>query len=101
MEFSQVKNSNEVLTNNFYKNIPSYDLSAVVIVQTQYLANKKEQDIVYHFRGVTTVIIRANAETEKDEEEGKIRVVPKIVTVQQCSAELIYPTLMTHGNDTI
>ncbi len=98
-EFSQVKNTNEVVTNSFYKNIQSYTLSAVVIVQTKYLANKKEQDIVYHFRGVTTILIRANAESEKDEEEGKIRVVPKIVTVQQCSAELIYPTLMTHGND--
>ncbi len=98
-EFSQVKNTNEVVTNNFYKNIPSYTLSAVVIVQTKYLANKKKQDIVYHFRGVTTILIRANAESEKDEEEGKIRVVPKKVTVQQCSAELIYPTLMTHGND--
>ncbi len=98
-EFSQVKNTNEVVTNSFYKNIPSYTLSAVVIVQTKYLANRKEQDIVYHFRGVTTILIRANTESEKDEEEGKIRVVPKIVTVQQCSAELIYPTLMTHGND--
>ncbi len=97
-EFSQVKIANGVVTNNFYKNIPSYTLSAVVIVQTKYLANKKEQDIVYHFRGLTTILIRANAETEKDAEEGKIRVVPKIVTVQQCSAELIYPTLMTHGN---
>ncbi len=98
-EFSQVKNTNEVVTNSFYKNIPSYTLSAVVIVQTKYLANKKEHDIVYHFRGVTTILIRANAESEKDEEEGKIKVVPKIVTVQQCSAELIYPTQMTHGND--
>ncbi len=98
-EFSKVKNGNEVAANDFYKNIPSYTLSAVVIVQTKHLANKKEQDIVYHFRGVTTILLRANAETEMDDEEGKIRVVPKIVTVQQCSAELIYPTLMTHGND--
>ncbi len=98
-EFFKGKNRKEVIANHLYKNFPSYNLSAVVIVQTKYLPSKKEQEIAYHFRGVTTILIRANAETEKDKQEGHIRVVPKIVTVQQCSAELIYPTLMTHGSD--
>ena len=82
-----------------YEHFQSYKLSALVLVQTKSLPQKEETDILCHFRGLTIVVVRANVNPERGDKEGSISVVPKLCTVQQCSADLINPTLMTHGKD--
>ena len=82
-----------------YEYFQSYELSALVLVQTKSLPQKEETDILCHFRGLTIVVVRANVNSERGDKEGSISVVSKLCTVQQCSADLINPTLMTHGKD--
>ena len=82
-----------------YEHFQSYELSALVLVQTKSLPQKEETDILCHFRGLTIVAVRANVNPERGDKEGSISVIPKLCTVQQCSADLINPTLMTHGKD--
>ena len=74
---------------SLYEHFQSYELSALVLVQTKSLPQKEETDILCHFRGLTVVVIRTNVNPERGDKEGSIGVVPKLCTVQQYGTDLI------------